>query len=172
MRWIYNRTQNHVDNLLSGSILDEDLERGCLSASTFNRWKQNIVELDSYLKNLGISIEHPELIDINENTPVIIRVSNPYNSIKVTQSDGSVITIESDISYNPIYAYFETLNIFIEAAGISLGLDIPKSTDYLTWQQLNNLEYASDIAFQSLKTSIDKTKLIYSGKIISGGYII
>lgn len=175
MNWIYDREEVHVNNVKAGSNDLYDLERGTLGIYTLSRWKNNIEELDAFLKAMGHTIEHPSLIDVTVLGPDIIRASNPEEPIKIhINSNNTYYSEYTTSASNPVWYYIKTLNIFIDEAGIrnSISSDIPMTTDFLTWEQLNTLEYASNQAFQTLLTNIDSSKLIHSGKLISGGYII
>lgn len=182
MIWIYDRTQEHVDSVYNGSTNQYDLERGTLGIFTLTRWKDNIDEFDAMLRELGAPIEHPSLIDMSILGPDIIRVTNPDMPVKVVITNTDEDTdLESNDYYefvtsasNPVYYYIKTMNIIIDEANVreKLQLNIPSSTDYLTWEQLNNIEFATQYACNTILNSVDSTKLVHSGKLISGGHII
>lgn len=169
MIWIYDRDLSHIASVLNGSTNKYDLDRGTLGLSTLSRWKANIDELDNLLNQKSIKIDHAAVPVVSGN--VLMRAPNPTQPIKVTMSNGSVEEKIPDVSYNPVYYYIKAFRDIISYAGLSLE-GIPTDAEYLNWEKLNTMENVAEQAFIIIQNQSEKGLLKYSGKIISGGYII
>lgn len=178
--WVTDRTEEHINNVLHGSITINDIDRACISLRVAERWEYSIETMQTWLNTRGI---YPQCTFSSPSRLQRMTCTNPHIPFPYSpewaapdpdREDDTWRPYEESMGYgeNPVFEMFECFREIISIMSVDVSdLTIPQTAEFLYWYEINDLEEAMRRANQKMLDTYDSRKTHYSGQLISGGYI-
>lgn len=141
------------------------LNRSTIDYVVYRRWRANYTTMLNILTSLRISTTLP-VVPTFTNIILMNRVNCTYPGKPIISKYDIKETTQND---NPYYYMFNFFNHIIKLSGIDTSkYNIPETTEYLHYSQVNDLEAATQEAYEKLISP----QLIYANTYISGQFTL
>lgn len=161
-----NGITSYVDPETGKKYTNRDiLNRSTIDYVGYRRWRINYTAILNNLTSLRISTTLP-VVPAFTNVILTNRINCTYPGKPIIYKYEIKETTETD---NPYYYMFNFFNHIIKLSGIDTSkYNIPETTEYLHYSQVNDLEAATQEAYEKLI----KPQLIYANTYISGQFTL